>query len=205
MNLLPCPFCGGEMQTREHTKTRSSWRFYVEHVKLETDECPAGDLWFRERSHEQAVAAWNTRPAEAQLEAALQLGREALQSCVDSENAKSAEIARLREALAQEARFTADDISGWSSVYLSPEQHEALCRRLVANRDRILAALAGPPAMSRPAGTWRVGTKLGRTLYNGHGDFVGVMDTAALAAIVVEAVNAERDEPAPAPTQEPAK
>lgn len=37
---------------------------------------------------------------------------------------------------------------------------------------------------------WRVGTKLGRTLYNEHGDLVGMMDTPALAARVVEAVNA---------------
>jgi hypothetical protein len=37
---------------------------------------------------------------------------------------------------------------------------------------------------------WRVGTKLGRTLYNEHGDLVGMMDTPELAARVVEAVNA---------------
>jgi hypothetical protein len=36
---------------------------------------------------------------------------------------------------------------------------------------------------------WRVGSKVGRTVYNEHDDLIGVMDTPALAARVVEAVN----------------
>jgi hypothetical protein len=37
--------------------------------------------------------------------------------------------------------------------------------------------------------TWRVGRKVGRTIYEGD-TLVGVMDTPELAALVVEAVNA---------------
>ncbi len=40
--------------------------------------------------------------------------------------------------------------------------------------------------------SWRVGRKLGRTLYDGE-RLVGMMDTAELAAQVVAAVNAQED------------
>ena len=37
---------------------------------------------------------------------------------------------------------------------------------------------------------WRTGTKVGRTIYNSLGELIGVMDSRAIAALVVEAVNA---------------
>ena len=41
---------------------------------------------------------------------------------------------------------------------------------------------------------WRVGRKVGRTIYR-HGQLVGLVDTAAIAAEIVEAMNArEADE-----------
>ncbi len=38
---------------------------------------------------------------------------------------------------------------------------------------------------------WRVGRKVGRTLYDAEDNLIGVMDTQELAALVVEAVNNE--------------
>lgn len=46
--------------------------------------------------------------------------------------------------------------------------------------------------------TWRVGRKVGRTVYDGD-TLIGVMDTPALAARVVEAVNASAAAPPAAP------
>ena len=37
---------------------------------------------------------------------------------------------------------------------------------------------------------WRVGRKVGRTIYR-HGQLVGLVDTAAMAAEIVEAMNAK--------------
>jgi hypothetical protein len=44
----------------------------------------------------------------------------------------------------------------------------------------------------RPKGDlpWRVGSALGRTLYDVDGEFVGLMDSPELAQQVVDAVNA---------------
>ena len=39
------------------------------------------------------------------------------------------------------------------------------------------------------SGDWRVGRKVGRTIYGPHDNLIGIMDTAALATRVVEAVN----------------
>jgi hypothetical protein len=48
--------------------------------------------------------------------------------------------------------------------------------------------LPGMPAR-RGARPWRVGTKVGRTIYDGSDQLIGVMDTPAIAARVVAAVN----------------
>jgi hypothetical protein len=36
---------------------------------------------------------------------------------------------------------------------------------------------------------WRVGSKVGRTVYDAHDRLIGVMDTPTLALLVVAAVN----------------
>lgn len=68
-------------------------------------------------------------------------------------------------------------------------------------RERVRAALiAAPPGREvdavmelleapAPAGPFRTGRKLGRTVYNGDDILIGVMDTPELGAMVVDALN----------------
>ena len=54
---------------------------------------------------------------------------------------------------------------------------------------------ANPVVVRRSAGSWRVGRKVGRTVYADIGDgrgeqLIGIMDTIELAGLVVAAVNA---------------
>jgi hypothetical protein len=61
-------------------------------------------------------------------------------------------------------------------------------------------------AQAEPRKPWRVGRKVGRTVYEGAGDdgkLIGVMDTRELAALVVESVNRAMGSAAKTATAEP--
>ncbi len=40
---------------------------------------------------------------------------------------------------------------------------------------------------------WRIGRKVGRTIYNRDDELIGMMDTPYMAALVVECVNSKLD------------
>jgi hypothetical protein len=84
-DLKPCPWCGCAMEVREHTKTRSQWRWFVQHVTITVEGCFCDDTSFKERSVEQAVAAWNDRRGETSRAAVLAEASKLLHEWADSD------------------------------------------------------------------------------------------------------------------------
>lgn len=64
--LLPCPFCGGEavLFDLEHDTAGTYWKVCC---NANADDCPADACSVDKPTREEAVAAWNTRAANADL------------------------------------------------------------------------------------------------------------------------------------------
>lgn len=63
MPLASCPFCGGE--ANDHRDSDGDWEVFCS-----SDESCTADVAHRFPTREQAIAAWNRRPAPAAIERA---------------------------------------------------------------------------------------------------------------------------------------
>lgn len=57
IDLLPCPFCGGDPAIRNYKRV---WQWY--RIYCAGDGCPMGPVTCSRRTLEEAAADWNYRP-----------------------------------------------------------------------------------------------------------------------------------------------
>lgn len=62
VDLLPCPFCGGEPAIHSYR-----WRGIYYRIFCIGDDCPIRPVTQNNRILEQAAADWNHRPKEGKL------------------------------------------------------------------------------------------------------------------------------------------
>lgn len=57
IDLLPCPFCGGEADIYSYRRSGPWYR-----IRCSGDGCPINPMTYSRRTLEQAAADWNHRP-----------------------------------------------------------------------------------------------------------------------------------------------
>lgn len=125
--LLPCPFCGGEVEYV--MPPCSDLAEYVRHKQ--PNHCPVEFTAFTLDGGREMIAAWNTRSPDPEI--ARQ--REVIEAWRDIDRKRDAEVERLREALRNIVNYDTSEF---------PERGEDICEHYYPLKEIASAAIKEP-------------------------------------------------------------